>query len=397
MDIKDRISRARTHLVIQKPFFGMIIMQVKFIEVPSGHGGICDTMGTDGKNVYYNPAFVDGLTDNEIKGVMAHEVMHIVLMHHIRMGDRDIRRWNIACDLAANPYIIDEFDLPGGRGNILCAENTDLSAEEIYEKMKDDPSMNKVDIDQYGWGMVVPYKGSGGEGEDEKEGKKDGPTRPSQCDIEKERRRVRAMTAAAKSGSRECGSTPAGLDRRIEEIHENRIDWTEVLRNFIDSAVSDDYTWIPPNRRFVHQDLYLPSVTSDSVARIAIAVDTSGSIDTKTLSMFNAEISYMIENCVSSVYVIHCDCGVAHTEEFQSYDYPVRINPRGGGGTSFVPPFRHIESEGMEKDISCMIYFTDGYCQDFPEKPSYPVLWAVYGMSEFESPFGIVLSVPEGE
>src|SRR5262245_32104776 len=53
-----------------------------------------DTMSTDGKALRYNPEFVNGLTQDELVGVVVHETLHCALGHHARMGNRDVEKWN---------------------------------------------------------------------------------------------------------------------------------------------------------------------------------------------------------------------------------------------------------------------------------------------------------------
>ena len=65
------------------------------------------TMATDGVSLYFNPQFVETLSAAEIAGTLAHEVMHPALQHHIRRGGRNPRRWNMACDYAINPMLVD--------------------------------------------------------------------------------------------------------------------------------------------------------------------------------------------------------------------------------------------------------------------------------------------------
>jgi hypothetical protein len=74
------------------------------------------TMATDGKKLFLNPRFVQGLTPDELLGVVAHEVLHNALKHHARRAHREPGLWNVAADLAANPLLLDAgFTLPASR------------------------------------------------------------------------------------------------------------------------------------------------------------------------------------------------------------------------------------------------------------------------------------------
>src|SRR5215472_1788128 len=97
-----RILKARTTLLLDHPFFGTLLFRLGARPCSS-----IETMATDGRSLFYNPEFVDTLNAAELAGVLAHEVLHPALQHHTRRGDRDQPRWNIACDYAINPILID--------------------------------------------------------------------------------------------------------------------------------------------------------------------------------------------------------------------------------------------------------------------------------------------------
>ena len=88
-------------------------------------------MATDGVSLYYNPEFVDTLNSATLAGVLAHEVMHPALQHHVRRSGRDPRRWNEACDYAINPLLLDAgLSLP--EGVLVDHRFRGMSAEQIY-------------------------------------------------------------------------------------------------------------------------------------------------------------------------------------------------------------------------------------------------------------------------
>ena len=97
-----RIQKARTALLLDHPFFGSLLFRLNGRSSRS-----IATMATDGITLLYNPEFVETLSGAELAGVLAHEVMHPALQHHTRRGERDQKRWNIACDYAINPLLLD--------------------------------------------------------------------------------------------------------------------------------------------------------------------------------------------------------------------------------------------------------------------------------------------------
>ena len=127
-DIDRKLTRARTQLLLNQPFFGTLCLRLKLV------AGELPTMATDGRRIVYDPAFVDELTPAELEAVLAHEVLHCALGHHCRRGARDPRVWNEAADLAINPILIGNgFTLPAGA--LLDDTFNNLSAEEIYARL----------------------------------------------------------------------------------------------------------------------------------------------------------------------------------------------------------------------------------------------------------------------
>lgn len=124
---KERLLKARTALLLDEPFFGLLAMRLPLLEDLS-----CDTMWVDGVNMGYNPQFVEGCTDEELKGTICHEVLHVSNGHCWRQGDRDPEDWNKACDYVINPIVRDAgFKLPG---NVLMDTRFDgKPAEEVYD------------------------------------------------------------------------------------------------------------------------------------------------------------------------------------------------------------------------------------------------------------------------
>src|SRR5664279_2071569 len=127
-----RIQKARTTLLLDHPFFGSLLFRLKGRESRS-----ISTMATDGVSLYYNPEFVDTLNSATLAGVLAHEVMHPALQHHVRRSKRDPRQWNEACDYAINPLLLDAgLSLP--EGVLVDHRFRGMSAERIYNLIEDE-------------------------------------------------------------------------------------------------------------------------------------------------------------------------------------------------------------------------------------------------------------------
>ena len=106
-------------------------------------------MATDGVSLYYNPDFVETLNAATLAGTLAHEVMHPALHHHVRRSGRDPKRWNIACDYAINPLLVDAgLNLP--EGVLLDNRFRGMSAEQIYNLLESEASQDSGSEDEEG-------------------------------------------------------------------------------------------------------------------------------------------------------------------------------------------------------------------------------------------------------
>lgn len=418
--IEQKLSRARTQLLLNQPFFGTLCLRLK-LEASTTF----PTMATDGRRLVYSPAFVEKLTPVELEGVLAHEVMHCALAHHCRRGERDARLWNQAADYAINPILIGNgMSLP--KDALIDPQFADLGAEEIYARLskrvggsdssESQPQSNgqsnasgagagsaqaSSDLIQQAPAAARPEPDMGSAPSADPGGAREGgfgevldavgeDDRPaSQAELSRQRHEWAIAAEQAIRSAKTCGREPGGMERPLQDARESKQDWRAILRDFIGACDPSDYRWSPPNRRFVSSGLYLPSVERSGVGEIVIVVDTSGSIGEQELEQFAGEINEISSGAQpSAMYVIYCDAEVQSVEEFSASE-PIMLSPKGGGGTDFVPPFRWVEENGLEP--GCLIYLTDLCCDSFPERPEYPVLWVTD--SRKSAPFGRTLHV----
>ena len=125
-----KLQAAKTDLVLDEPFFGALLIHMKFV-VDYG----CKTAWINGREMGYNPAFINSLSHEEIKALLVHEIEHVALGHPWRRDGRDHRRWNQACDKAINGDLKrDGYKLPA---DVLypTSEEEGKSAEWIYTRM----------------------------------------------------------------------------------------------------------------------------------------------------------------------------------------------------------------------------------------------------------------------
>ena len=375
------VTKARAGLILDQPFFGSLALRLELKEDPG-----CGTAWTDGRFIGYDPEFIESLSLDEVKGLLCHEVMHCANQHTTRRNGRDAGKWDTACDYAIDPLIL-KVGMTLPMGGHVDSSVTDMSAEKIYTLV---PDSDDGDGDEKSGGS-----GKGPSGQDDpgnfgevRDAKSEDDQAISPDQAKKLEQEWKIATAQAATQAKARGELPGDLERMVKEINDPELDWRELLRRFVDTAAKNDYSWSPPNRRFIHQGLILPSLRSNELGKIAVAIDTSGSISQSDLDKFAGELTGILGEFEAECEVIYCDSAVQAVEEFGPWDLPLQLHAKGGGGTDFIPPFKH-EDESRELP-ACFIYMTDGWCNSFPDEPSYPVLWVLTNDREWKPPFGEV-------
>ena len=171
---------------------------------------------------------------------------------------------------------------------------------------------------------------------------------------------------------------------------EPKLPWTILLQQFINSFAQNDYMSLPPNRRHIHAGIYAPSIKSNSLGKIAVAIDTSGSVGDDELRQFGGELQGMLQSFDCTVILIWHDSKICHTEVLNSPHFEYR--PVGAGGTDHKPVFRWINRH--HPDVSCVVCLTDMFSNFGPE-PDYPVMFVscTAGGSHPEPGFGDVIEL----
>jgi predicted metal-dependent peptidase len=198
---------------------------------------------------------------------------------------------------------------------------------------------------------------------------------------------MKVTVAQAAQAARLMGKLSVNQARLVQEILSPKVDWRTVLRRFVEKAKNDIRSWARPNRRFLAQGMYLPSIGGEVLGELAFAVDCSGSIGEKEIAEFAAEVTYVWEDGKPlRVHIIYFDSEVCHYEKFERDDN-LHIEPHGGGGTAFSPVFRFMEDKGITPVAT--IFLTDLCCDDFGPRPDHPVLWV--SNMEGQAPWGEIV------
>jgi predicted metal-dependent peptidase len=407
--------------VLDRPFLGALALHLVPVAVSADR---CDTLGTDGRRLWFHAPFVAGLSPAHLRFWIAHVALHCALGHFARRQHRIRVRWDVACDHAVNLLLrADGLTLP----EQALAEGAfaDLSAEQIYPLVPEAPQDLPVDrhdlrrdptggglagyLDETSiaqgdrGGVTSASAGAGGEameddGSADDEGWDDAGNigrkhRPAgerdtpflgPADAHELEQLWTSRLATAAQAAREAGRLGQSWQRVLERLIEPVLPWRALLARYVVSAAREDYTFQRPPRR--DGDAILPRLARGSL-RIVAVLDTSGSITRQELAEFAAELDALKAQVRAEVTVHACDERLApegpwHFDPWDTVTLPDSLP--GGGGTRFTPVFEWIDRALLAPDL--LIYFTDAQGEFPTAPPPYPVLWLVKGRGEV--PFG---------
>lgn len=352
----------RMRLMLHQPFVAMLAMRLDLIPVVDDR---LATACTDGERIFVNARFLHGLSPFDRVFVLAHEVWHCAARHPLRRGRREARRWNIAADHEVNALLHDEglrlprdciyFPEMHGRNaevvyaSSLCDELDDTERGDLADDHEPDTSLES--------GVQDPdfdaFSLSG-----------DWDNWPAR------------VVAVAQQIERIHGELPGNIHRFVDAYRKPQVPWREVLSQFVTRTLGDERVWLPPHRRWISRGLYLPSRRGQKL-EATVAIDTSGSTS-GYLSLFLGELIGLAASFGRyRLRLLLCDFEIQ--QELVLTDEtpwePEQLDFQGGGGTSFLPVFRHLEES--DAPPSALIFFTDGFGRAPRRAPPYPVLWAI--------------------
>ena len=357
------------------------------------------TACTDGWNKRYNPEFLAKQRLPQARLVVLHENGHCAFEHlHVwkHLWEKDARRANLAADHFLNLALM---DADAGRGFLEMPEIgvqpdpkfRGMSVAEIFEALGKEPPQEGQGRPQAGQGE--PQDGDGQAGHDEHDW--EGATKPSP---EEQETRSEAIKQALRQGevlTRRIGQGKGGASGMFGELLRPRVDWRAALRDFLTEtcAGKEESSWRKPNRRYLSDDIYMPSLQGTQVDDLVIGFDTSGScFGTDDATRFVTELATLIEQTSPRrVRVLYATTEVEAVQEFEDGQFAVAaLKPQGGGGTDLTCIFDWIAKHRVRPN-ACII-LTDGETP-FGRQQDYPVLWAIN--TNRTAPWGTTLNIKE--
>ncbi len=400
--IETKLAAARTRLILDKPFLGALVLR---LPMHAAKPDWCKTTATDARAFFYNPEYIASLSLDQTQFMLAHEALHCALSHFARRQHRVIHKWDLACDYAINPLLIDDGLRPPPNALVMPMYKG-MTAEEIYPLIDDDDQSETLDKHAYDRDNQSRGSNTGKTEQDlepqqqessqdqgeqgDQGGERDarpekggtaGEPQPLTPD-EQETLSVQwqQRMAGAAQQAMQAGKLGGELARMIDHLLQPQLPWRMLLARYMNAVSRDDYSWSRPSRR--EGSFILPSLRSRQMD-LVVAIDTSGSIKDPEIQEFIDEIDALKGQVRARVTLLPCDAAICEGAPFRFEPWEQFSRPReikGGGGTSFVPVFQWIAKEGLQPDL--LVYFTDADGEFPRSEPYYPVIWLVKGRSK---------------
>ena len=369
--LEQRLQLALTHFIERYPYF-VPILQMARIQLSDQVPTMGLTLRNDRIYLLVGRAFAEGCSDDELVGVIHHEITHIVLDHlgfdPEEYPDHHAR--TISEEVTANEQIPPGEPLPGNP--VLLAHYPQLPPDEDthtrYKRLEGMPR------------PPGPRPGSG-------DGEGGGTPQPTQCDCsqrpamkEAMRREIQRRIGRGfdpdrmkrRIGSPGCGDEEADNLIKLQKVGGAPKDWRAVLKPFA-RRQKPRAALHRVNRRFPELVGIVPGRTRERPAklRVLVAIDTSGSMDGDMLSLVNNEVAEIAVR--AKVLVVECDEQIQHLSNWEGPLDAVH----GGGGTDLRPPLNARLLAEHRPDV--VVYFTDGMADGKvpATRPGVPVIWAI--------------------
>lgn len=423
-DYIKRLLMSRMRILCNNGFYGLLLMHMIYSIDEN-----CETAATDGRRIFFGPRFLDELSDSELDFIMMHEILHVVLQHCLRQGDRDNEQFNIACDIVVN-------------SNILLSENMNLKSITLK---KYGESMHLAPDGKEGYeytaeqiyGMLPPSLSNGkpkpaltgalgDNNDDEQDGDAKGRALGRAKKIQEKNKNVKAIwddhtrwgmdeeeeilrdvwvkrfedaceAISIRDPSNQRGLLPLFAERLFKELKKPQTDWRIVLNDFVQQEIVD-YSFTPPDRRFDESPFFLPDFNDkdDLVEDILFMIDTSASMSDDMITAAYSEVKGAIDQFDGKLkgWLGFFDAAIVEPKPFTNEEEFKIIKPAGGGGTDFQIIFEYVQKHMQEKMPACIIILTDGFAP-FPKEKltgGIPVLWLLNN-DEVDPPWGKIARI----
>jgi predicted metal-dependent peptidase len=379
------IEKVCIQLLLKAPFYGHFLMGIPKSFDETVETACVSLYRRNMVQLRINPGFWNTLSEEYRLGVIQHEVLHMALRHLNRINAFAHRRlYNIAADLVVNQYIEPRLLPQGGITlqqlqpletmfgfSFEKEQGVDYYYEKLLEILQKLPHITAGNASAKQAGALLE---SWLQDDSEAMTKHEFWEEVTRLTGSEERIleqfvRSASRQALERTRHKQNGRLPGALQELIEHTHLDppRVDWRRVLRLFAASGTSTylKSTIRKPSKRYGT----VPGIKLQRNHRLALAVDTSGSVSTDEMRLFFSEV-WQIWRRGAQITIIECD---THIRRVYPYAGKIPDKISGRGGTRFDEPIQWVN----EHLPDALIYFTDGQAPPPQISSRKPVLWVI--------------------
>lgn len=368
MDIERELDKTKSAVFLgsNAAFLGSVLCSVNFIWDKS-----ISTACINGLNFKWNPDWFISLPIESRKTVLLHELWHIAKMHSLRVGNRNHKIFNYACDYHINNDLEKEGYTFAGTDPLKDSKYGSMSEEEIYDLL----IKEHIPENTTTWGI----------------GKEETDFEP--LNQEEKQELVAAVIRATHVAEQanQGGSIPGTVREHIDRFLAPVVPWENLLLKFFTELENEDFTWRKPNRRY--QDIYLPSRIKDEskLEHLLYCIDVSGSISKNDIIRTNSEIKYIKERFnPEKLTILQFDTKVQKIDVYTSMDCFNYLDVIGRGGTHLECVREYIN----EHKPTAAVVFSDLHCPKMHYlNNDIPVIWIVLNNKNAKVNFGKMVHI----
>ena len=366
--------------------------------IPEGKENV-HAFATEGVYLYYPSAhYLKVFEENEqfLRRAYLHTVFHCLYAHLWQRGNREVKRWNLACDIAVE-FVIDGFNKQTTQRLLSwlrqqyyekMREKKVISAAGIYELLAEEAPERLTELaqefytdDHALWGREDKQSPMPHQQKQSDDPQKKWQKIARQVQFQKEKSDRRSDAAAA---AMQVQITEERKRRNYKEFLKKFAAFHEQVRCDMDNFDLNYYTY--GLRTYGNLPLIEPLETREErrISEFVIVVDTSYSTSGELVRSFLQETLHILleQNAfftAAKVHLIQCDDRIQEDlviqSQKQAQELMARFEIKGGGNTDFRPAFTYVEElrgKGELRNLGGLLYFTDGNGTYPAKKPDYP-------------------------
>ena len=355
-------QRARQWFINRYPLLGALAAGFKLIEDPLLCQRIAISVAAvdaEARELYINPAA--GMDEQEMKFVMAHELLHVGLRHGARRQGREPYLWNVACDYVINGWLVEMgLGVLPKFGALYDPELKGFSAEGIYDRIVTDMRRYRKLATMRGVGMSDLLDRTA-EGWWES---------PDGVDLDDFYRRCMTQGLAYHEDQGR-GLLPIGLSQEIASLSQPPMAWDVALARWFDgyfSPLEKRRTYARASRRQsstpeIARPRWVNAIGAEDGRTFGVVLDTSGSMSRDVLGKaLGAIASYAMSRDVPWVRVVFCDAAAYDAGYLPPEAISGSVRVKGRGGTVLQPGIDLLEKAEDFPSDGPILLITDGKC-----------------------------------